>query len=138
MSSDVSTLLKYCIHMFQNLTNQYFRYISKIDVKITFTICTIRNNMLLFNENHNNEVHVKIGGDHGGGSFKMSYQIANVTNPNSKDNTLVFSLFEAKDYRINMKTGLSRFGQQIDELRSMMWRLSTKFYLMINIFMNSK
>ena len=94
--------------------------------------------MLLFNENYNNDVHVKISDDHGGGSFKMSYQIANVANPDSKDNTLVFSLFEAKDYRINMKTGLSRFAQQIDELRSMMWRLSTKFYLMINIFMNSK
>ena len=94
--------------------------------------------MLLFNENHNNKVHVKIGGDHGGGSFKMGYQIAIVENPNSKDNTLVFSLFEAKDYRINKKTGLSRFSQQIDELQSMMWRLSTKFYFMINIFMNSK
>ena len=90
--------------------------------------------MLLFNENHDNEVHMKIGGDHGGGSFKMSYQIANVVNPN----TIVFSLFEAKDYRINMKTGLSRFAQQIDELQSMMWRLSTKFYFMINIFMKSK
>ena len=94
--------------------------------------------MFLFNENHNNEVHVKIGGDHGGGSFQMSYQIAHVASSNSKDSTFIFSLFEVKDYRINMKTGLSRFAQQIDELQSMMWRLSTKFYLMINIFMNSK
>ena len=72
--------------------------------------------MLLFKENHSNEVHVKIGGDHGGGSFKMSYNIANVANPNSKDNVLVFSLFETKNYQINMKTGLSRFSQQLDEL----------------------
>ena len=83
--------------------------------------------MLFFKENHNNEVHVKIGGDHGGGSFEMSYQIANVANPNNKDNTLAFSLFEAKDYQINMKTGLSRFAHQIDELQNMMWRLSTIF-----------
>ena len=83
--------------------------------------------MLFFKENRNNEVHVKIGGDHGGGSFKMSYQIANVANPNNKNNTLVFSLFEANDYRINMKTGLSRFAHQIDELQNMMWRLSTIF-----------
>ena len=76
--------------------------------------------MLFFKENHNSEVHVKIVGDHGGGSFKMSYQIASVANPNSKDNKLVFSLFEAKDYRINMKTGLSRLAQQIDELQNMM------------------
>ena len=83
--------------------------------------------MLFFKENHNSEVHVKIVGGHGGGGFKMSYQIANVANPNSKDNTLVFSLFEAKDYRINMKIGLSRLAQQIDELQNMMWRLSTIF-----------
>ena len=64
--------------------------------------------------------------------FKMSYQIANVENSNSKDNTRIFSLFEAKDYRSNLKTGLSRFAWQIDELQSMMWRLSTIFYFMIN------
>ena len=76
--------------------------------------------MLFFKENPNTEVHVKIVGDHGGGTFKMSYQIANVANPNSKDTTLVFSLFKAKGYRINMKTGLSRLAQQIDELQNMM------------------
>lgn len=32
----------------------------------------------------NNEIHVKIGGDHGGGSFKLSFQICNTKNPNSK------------------------------------------------------
>ena len=68
------------------------------------------------------EIHIKIGGDHGGGSFKMSYQVANVTNPNSKDNTTVFSLFEAKDYRINLKTGLARFSDQINHLQEMKWR----------------
>ena len=67
------------------------------------------------------EIHIKIGGDHGGGSFKMSYQVANTTNPNSKDNTVVFSVFEAKDYRANLKVGLSRFKQQINELQSMQW-----------------
>ena len=33
----------------------------------------------------NNEIHIKIGGDHGGGSFKMSYQTGNTENPNSKN-----------------------------------------------------
>ena len=37
-----------------------------------------------------NEIHIKIGGDHGVGSFKMSFQVANVENPNRKDNTVVF------------------------------------------------
>ena len=88
--------------------------------------------MLLCNENDNNEVLVIIGGDPGGGSFKMNYQLANVANPYSKDNTLVFSLFEIKDYRINMITGLSRFACQIDELQNMVWSLSIIFYFMIN------
>ena len=45
-----------------------------------------------------NEIHLKIGGDHGDGSLKTSFQVANVVNPNRKDNTVVFSIFEAKDY----------------------------------------
>ena len=48
-----------------------------------------------------NEIHIIIGGDHGAGSFKMSLQVANVENPNRKDNTVVFSIFEAKDVSIS-------------------------------------
>ena len=44
--------------------------------------------MIVHHEFLNNEIHVKIGGDHGGGSFKMSLQIVNTANPNSKDNTI--------------------------------------------------
>ena len=32
----------------------------------------------------------EIGGDHGGGSFKMSFQVANVSNPNKPQNSVVF------------------------------------------------
>ena len=42
-----------------------------------------------------NKIHVKIGRDHGGGSFKLSYQIGNVSHPNNTDNIVVFSIFEA-------------------------------------------
>ena len=49
------------------------------------------------------EIHVKIGGDMGGGSFKMTYQIANVNNPNKLENTIIFSIFETKDSRAKMK-----------------------------------
>ena len=59
--------------------------------------------MLLLNENDNSEVHVKIGGEHGGGSFKVSYQIANVANANSKDNTLVFSFLRPKTIELTCK-----------------------------------
>ena len=68
-----------------------------------------------------NKTHVKIGGNHGGGSFKLSYQIANVSHPNSADNTVVFSIFEAKDYRINVKIELTRFQEQINTLQTVKW-----------------
>ena len=80
-----------------------------------------RNNLLVNNKTINNEIHVKFGGDHGGGSFKMSYQIVNTNKPNSKSNTTVFSLFEAKDYLVNLKVGLGRFSQQIDSLQTILW-----------------
>ena len=64
-----------------------------------------------------NEIHIKIGGDHGDKSFKMSYQISNVRNPNRKDNSVVFSIFEAKDNRANLRTCLERFRKQINMLQ---------------------
>ena len=77
----------------------------------------------------NDEVHLKIGGDHGGGSFKMSLQVVNTNNPNSKANTMVFSIFEAKDYRINIGIGLKRFHPDIKMLQQMSWRYYTLYFL---------
>ncbi|XP_065672288.1 uncharacterized protein LOC124815234 [Hydra vulgaris] len=68
------------------------------------------------------EIHIKIGGDYGGGSFKMSYQIVNQDQPNSKSNSIVFSTFEAKDYRTNLIVGLSRYTLQVDEIQNMIWQ----------------
>ena len=67
------------------------------------------------------EIHVKIGGDHGDTSFKMSYQIANVARPNSKENTVVFSIFEGKDTKANLRTCLERFRPQIRMLEKVKW-----------------
>ena len=78
--------------------------------------------MIVHHEFLNNEIHVKIGGDHGGGSFKMNLQIVNTANPNSKDNTIIFSIFEAKDYRINNLVRLQRFTKQVNDLQEMSWR----------------
>ena len=69
-----------------------------------------------------NEIHLKIGGDHGGGSFKMSFQVASVVNRNRKDNTIVFRIFEAKDYRVNINLALERFKIQIKELQESTWK----------------
>ena len=79
------------------------------------------NGQLFFND-INEAVQVKIGGDHGGNSFKMSFQIANVKNPNSKENTIVFCMFEAKDYRSNLEVALNMFREQIDHLQSLLWK----------------
>ena len=49
-----------------------------------------RSNMIINYPFIKNEIHIIIGGDHGAGSFKMSLQVANVENPNRKDNTVVF------------------------------------------------
>nr|XP_047128084.1 uncharacterized protein LOC124808929 [Hydra vulgaris] len=68
------------------------------------------------------EIQIKIGGDYGGGSFKMSYQIVNTHNSNSKDNTIVFSIFEAKDYRINIKVTIERFQKQIEDFQRMKYK----------------
>ena len=69
-----------------------------------------------------NEILVEICDDDGGRSFKMPYQIANVQNPNSTNNTIVFSIFEAKDYRSNMKIGLTQFRGKVKALQSMTWK----------------
>ena len=58
----------------------------------------------------NNEVWVKVGGDKGGGSFKMNFQICNVAHPNSVNNTCVFCAFEASDNPTNLTTSAHKLG----------------------------
>ena len=83
----------------------------------------------IFLESHpsipENEVHIKIGGDHGGGSFKMSYQVANISNPNRVANTVIFSIFEAKDSRPNLRICLERYKAHIDKLANLTRRNRT-------------
>ena len=62
------------------------------------------------------EIFLKIGGDHGGGSFKMSFQIANVYNPNK-----VFSILEAKDNKSNLMLCLERFKTHIAKFSQVKW-----------------
>ena len=68
----------------------------------------------------------KVGGDAGGGSFKMAFQIAHVQKPNSKTNTVVFAMFHAKDSWANLKTALLQYKQQVNILKESGWRLVTK------------
>ena len=77
--------------------------------------------MLITHSNMTDEIQIKIGGDHGGKSFKACFEVCNTEKPNSTDNTIIFSLFEAKDHRSNLRTGLSRFTSQVDELQKLKW-----------------
>ena len=71
------------------------------------------------------EIWVKIGGDHGGGSFKMCFQIVNVEKPNSAQNTVVFCCFLAPDSYVNLSLALSRFDEQVKALNGLQWRDKT-------------
>ena len=68
------------------------------------------------------EIHLKIGGDHGGQSFKMSFQVANVHNPNKPENSVIFSVMEAKDYKSNLRLCLERFRRQIEQFKKVTWQ----------------
>ena len=65
----------------------------------------------------------------------MSYQLCNTKNPNSKENTVVFNIFEAKDQRSNLKLALSRNKQQINQLQNMTWQYIVYIYIPSNIFL---
>lgn len=68
------------------------------------------------------ELWLKIGGDKGGGTFKMAVQIVNVLHPNTPNNTCVFSIFEGPDSVTNLTVMASRCQQEINSLESKQWR----------------
>ena len=65
---------------------------------------------------------LKFGGDKGGGSFKVAFQIANQPHPNSADHTVVFVCLEADDNVPNMHVALDMFRPIVSELHGMPWR----------------
>ena len=65
---------------------------------------------------------LKIGGDKGGGTFKMCFQIVNVPTPNSVHNTCVFSCFAAGNSVTNFHVALDCFKDQVEHLHGMKWR----------------
>ena len=54
------------------------------------------------------ETWIKIGGDKGGGSIKFAFQLANLEKPNSTEDTVVFTMFEACYSPHNLHTALDR------------------------------
>ena len=68
------------------------------------------------------EIWLKIGGDHGGGSFKFSMQIANTAQPNSLTNTIPVCIFNAKDSPANLETALGVYREQLEQLQQSGWQ----------------
>ena len=68
------------------------------------------------------EVWLKLGGDKGGGTFKMCFQLLNVASPNAPENTCVFSIFAAPDSYTNLQIALRQYVDEIMDLESRTWR----------------
>lgn len=64
-----------------------------------------------------NKSYTKVDGDHDVGSFKISFQVADIDNHNYKDNTVAFSILEAKDYQVKIKLASKQLKIQIKELQ---------------------
>ena len=62
---------------------------------------------------------MKIGGDHGQGSMKMEFQLANVIKPNLSKKTVVFAIYEGKDTRNNLQTVLRPHADSLRELTAL-------------------
>ena len=69
-----------------------------------------------------NEIWVKVGGDHGGGSMKSTFQILNVDKPNSVENTVVWNLFLAGDSYKNLRRAMAVNSGQVDTLDNYKWK----------------
>ena len=66
----------------------------------------------------------EVWGDKGGCSFKMSFQIGNVSTPNAPANTFIFAIYECHDSPSNLHICLDQYKDQITDISaSKMWRL---------------
>ncbi len=77
------------------------------------------------------EIWLKIGGDKGGKTMKLNFQILNTLHPNSPTNTCVFAAFEASDTRSNTLIALERYQAQIQELKGLKWRLEVTLQIQL-------
>ena len=68
------------------------------------------------------EIWIKVGGDHGGKSFKLCLQICNVKKPNAKQNMFVVACIPAKDLYENLGSLAAIYKNQIQTLQKEHWR----------------
>ena len=80
------------------------------------------------------QIWLKVGGDHGGGSFKMSLQMANIKSPNFKHNTFMICMANATDSGFNLREILSTYRREIDALENLTLKEKTTKLHMLGIF----
>ena len=68
------------------------------------------------------EIWVKLGGDHGKGSVKLCIQIANVEKPNARENTHAVALVEAKDTHEILKEICVYLNPELKKLKKRKWK----------------
>jgi hypothetical protein len=73
------------------------------------------------------EIWLKLGGDKGGGSFKMMLEVANIANPNSRRDTSVICVYESSDTAPNLHIALEKYKEQVESISNTSWR-----YALIN------
>ncbi|XP_070562952.1 uncharacterized protein [Ptychodera flava] len=71
------------------------------------------------------EIWIKLGGDKGQGTMRMVYQVANISNPNVADNTVIWSTFAATDSYYNLEIALAVNRGQVDKLDGTKWKDKT-------------
>ena len=65
---------------------------------------------------------MKLAGDHGRDSFKISFQILNVEQPNSRYNTFIIGFAKVKDTYYNLKLMFDEFKENIHEIDKSEWQ----------------
>lgn len=65
------------------------------------------------------ELWLKLGGDKGHGSFKLTLQLVNTAHPNSIKETTLLSVFKAGDSTTNLHTALDMYQEYIRESQGM-------------------
>ncbi len=74
-----------------------------------------------------NELWLKLSGDKGRGSFKLTLQLVNTHHPNSLKNTHVVSIFKAGDSVANLHTALDIYAEHVKEAQEMEIQYVTSF-----------
>ncbi|XP_065189343.1 uncharacterized protein LOC135819972 [Sycon ciliatum] len=110
MNKKDGSIVMACMVYMPNLIDIVMRYLDLYD---TYGWLTWHGNVT-----PESEIWLKLGGDHGGHSFKFVFQVANLKHPNSLNNTIPLCVFDCQDSPANLQIALGVYADQVKELRS--------------------